>query len=274
MRKDSPDLVSMVSAVSRWWLAFSLSTLLLLNCPMAMGFDARGGEVAKVHEQITKDALSSSICEANLKVILLGCDSQDIASAGADRYRHFQDANLLKTLNFVEREKRKVLNFCATADSDEKSRACALYHFGQILHTLQDFYSRSNYLELKLNEIHRAHHDPTKEELYGLPLVDWSTLITKLRNGERTNITVEEADKSNPTDPESLRNINGISYFSLARELAVRETERQWRQLESLIKARLQNNATAVTISLKTAGCPQQVVSEIMDRSDELVPEL
>jgi hypothetical protein len=274
MRKGRSNQVSMFTLISASPTKWLLTVALLLQASLALALDGKPQGVEGEHEQIIKEALSGTVCEANLKVIVIGAQSQDQSTFATDKYRHFEEPNLLKSLNFIEREKRKVLNFCAAADTDEKSRACALYHFGQILHTLQDFYSKSNYLELKLSQLHHSTNSCTKEELYGLPLADWSSLIALLRNGEKSNIVVEGVDKSDPASPESMRSISGLTYFAIARELAVRETERQWRQLESLVKARLQNNATAVIVSLKSAGCPQQVVSEMLGKAEELVPEL
>jgi hypothetical protein len=267
------DLKKVLVGASR--LTGLLTALLLLSGPV-YAFDAKEHLVPTVHEQVTTEALSRAVCQANLKVIALGSDGET-ASANTqvdDSYKHFKDKNLLKTLNYVEREKRKVLNFCATADVDQKNRVRALYHFGVILHTLQDFYSTSNYLELKLEEMKKAHHAPTSENLYNLPLIDWSTLLSLLRNGERTSIVVEGFDKSDADDPEAKLTVGGITYFALAKELAVRETERQWQQLESLIKAKLKGNGTAVTVSLKSAGCPEQLVSDVLKGGDNLVPEI
>lgn len=249
---------------------------LWLGCCQVFAFDARQQPFVDVHDQIIKEALAGTICEPNLQVIALGAASEG-ASAGSplsDDYRHFRDKSLLKTLNYIEREKRKVLNFCTTADVDQKSRIRALYHFGLILHTLQDFYSSSNYIELKLEQLRKQRRNLASEDLFNMPLVDWNSMLSLLRNGEKTNIVVEGFDKADPTSPEAKLTAGGVTYFALAKELAVRETERQWHQLASLIKASVQGNAVAVTISLEKAGCPEQVVSDVLKDGDNLVPEI
>jgi hypothetical protein len=120
----------------------------------------------------------------------------------------------------------------------------------------------------------KEHHAITSDNLYNIPLIDWSTFLSLLRNGNKTNIVVEGFDKADAGDPEARLTVGGITYFALAKELAVRETERQWRELESLIKAKLQGTGSAVTVSLKTAGCPEQIVSDVLKGGDNLVPEI
>ena len=263
--------VLVVGSCITWLLTASLFPL-----PNAYGYEAGQCLAPSHHEEVTEQALKPTICPSNLKVIVLGAaggaNSGDLP--GDDSYRHFKDKNLLKTLNYVEREKRKVLNFCATADVDQKSRVRALYHFGLILHTLQDFYSNSNYLELKLDEMRKEHQALTSDSLYNVPLIDWSSFLSLLRNGNKTNIVVEGFDKADVGDPEARLTVAGITYFALAKELAVRETERQWLQLQSLIKAKLQGTGSAVTVSLKSAGCPEQIVSDVLNSGENLVPEI
>jgi hypothetical protein len=269
----NPDLKKVLVAAS---FAVCLLTAPPFTLLSAYGYQAGQCLTPANHEEVTGQALKSTICPSNLKVVALGSagevDHDNIE--GDDSYRHFKDKNLLKTLNYVEREKRKVLNFCTTADVDQKSRVRALYHFGLILHTLQDFYSNSNYLELKLDEMRKEHRALTSDSLYNMPLIDWRSFLSLLRNGNKTNIVVEGFDKADAGDPEARMTVSGITYFDLAKELATRETERQWLQLESLIKAKLQGTASAVTVSLKNAGCPDQIVSDVLKSGENLVPEI
>ncbi|PWT94725.1 MAG: hypothetical protein C5B53_12510 [Candidatus Melainabacteria bacterium] len=247
-----------------------------LTLPAVYGYEVGQCLAPAHHEEVTETALKATICPANLKVVVLGAAGEANRGdlQGDDSYRHFKDKNLLKTLNYVEREKRKVLNFCATADVDQKSRVRALYHFGLILHTLQDFYSNSNYLELKLDELRKEHHALNSDSLYSIPLIDWNRFLSLLRNGNKTSIVVEGFDKADAGDPEARMTAGGITYLALAKELAVRETERQWLQLESLIKAKLQGSGAAVSVSLRNAGCPEQVVSDVLKGGENLVPEI
>jgi len=227
---------------------------------------------ASVQTQVIEEALGGQFCQDNLKVIVWGCDSgsEDAADSGPS-YKHFLDADLLKSINYMEREKLKILNLCITADSDQASRALALYHMGLLIHTAQEFYARSNYLELKLADYEKAKHVPTSEELYGLELVDWNALTTLLRNGSKSNLQITAVEKGNPDSAESQKKVAGVSYFAVARELSLRETERQWHQLSSLIKSRLTKNGTEVLVALQNAGVPEQAIADLKREQDGLL---
>jgi hypothetical protein len=231
-----------------------------------------GGIAASIQTQIVEEALGNQFCKANLSLILCGCDSSTDAAGNQSgpNYKHFLDADLLKSVNYMEREKLKILNLSITADTDQTSRALALYHMGLLFHTAQEFYFRSNYLELKLAEFEKSRHVPTSEELYGLDLVDWNSLTTMLRGGGKSNLVVNQLEKGDPNSEESKRKIAGLTYFAVTRELSFRETERQWRQLSSLIRARLPKNGTQVLVALQNAGVPEQTIADLIREQESV----
>jgi len=132
-----------------------------------------------------------------------------------------------------------------------------------LFHTAQEFYARSNYIELKLAGIQKAKHVPSNEELYGLELVDWNELSTLLRAGGKSNLTVNQLDKMDSSVDESKKTIAGVTYLAIAKELSVRETERQWHQLSSLIRARMAKNGPQILVALQNAGVPDEVVADL-----------
>jgi hypothetical protein len=224
-----------------------------------------GGMAASIQSQIIEEALGNQFCKDNLNLILWGCDSGVDATGNESgpSYRHFLDPDLVKSVNYIEREKLKILNLCITADTDQSSRALALYHMGLLFHTVQEFYARSNYIELKLAGFEKAKHVPSKDELYGLELVDWSQLNMILHGGGKSNLTVSQLNKIDSNSDESKKTFAGVTYFAIAKELSVRETERQWHQLSSLIKARMAKNGPQILVALTNAGVPDEVIAEI-----------
>lgn len=247
-----------------------LSILLAGSSQLCAGavFSFGSDESGNIHEQITQEAFSGTICDANLKLILKGSSAADIAGAeGAkDPRRHFKTGELAKCLALVDREKRKMINYAQNADTDEKSRARVLYIFGQLLHTLQDFYSRSNYIELK--------QDQFKNDMYSMDLADW-TALQEQESKIGTLLKFEDVDKSTPTQEEGKKPVSGTTYFKVARELAIRESQRQWNLMETLIRNKAEKRGADVITAITQAPCSAKVASEILnDDKPDLVPDL
>lgn len=251
-------------------------TVLFLSALLASVsyFDARAAkafgsdEGGNIHEQITQEALKGTICDANLKLILKGVSYADSPSAeGAnDPRKHFKTGELAKCLAFVDREKRKVINYSHNADTDEKSRARALFLFGVAMHTLQDFYSRSNYIELR--------EEKFKNDLYSMELADW-TLLQQQEETTGTKLKFEGFDKSTAGQEEGKKAVHGTTYFKVAKELALRETQRQWNLMEALIRNKAEKRGNEVVSALTNAGCSVKVANEILnDEKPDLVPDL
>ena len=245
-------------------LLFSGASQLCTGAAISFGSD----EAGNIHEQITQEALTGTICDANLKLILKGSSAADVAGAeGAkDPRRHFKTGDLAKCLALVDREKRKMINYSHNADTDEKSRARVLYIFGQVLHTLQDFYSRSNYIELKENQF--------KNDLYSMDLADWTDLQEQ-ESKIGTLLKFEGVDKSTPTQDEGKKSVGSATYFKVARELAIRESQRQWNLMETLIRNKTEKRAADVISAITQAPCSVKVANEIVnDEKPDLVPDL
>lgn len=249
-------------------IAISLLLAGLTQFSTGAVFSFGSDESGNIHEQLTQEALKGTICDANLKLIMKGVGAADVAGAeGAnDPRRHFRTGEISKCLALVDREKRKVLNFAHTADTDEKSRARVLFLFGQVLHTLQDFYSRSNYIELREHQF--------KDDLFSMDLADW-TEIQQAESKIGTLIKFEGFDKSTPNAAEGKKSISGTTYFKVARELALRETQRQWNLMETLIRNKTEKRANEVVTAITHAPCSVKVANEILnDEKPELVPDL
>lgn len=211
-----------------------------------------------LHGAITHDALGGLLGVANLKEVIDANDSQDApAGDGAqEKRRHFDGANMTAAVGYINREKTRAIELAGEADSDSQSRSDALRHFGLMLHSVQDFYLRSNYVELQLEDEHN------RESPYDIALVDWSRLpdgycgsssrqkLAAARQGDASDMLNKELSESSAAK----KSISGkATQLTIARELAVRETQRQWNLFETLIRGRCGNRAAAVLAALKQA---------------------
>lgn len=242
-----------------------ITTAQFCSCAsMAFGSDDSGN----IHESITKEALNGTICDANLQLVVKGSGASDLpgAEGAKDPRRHFKTGELSKCLALVDREKRKLINYAQNADTDEKSRARVLFLFGEVLHTLQDFYSRSNYVELKEEQF--------KNDMYSMDLADWTELDSP-DSKIGSKLKFEGFDKSTPSQPESKKSVGDTTYFKVARELALRETQRQWNLIETLIRNKADKRGTDIIVAITKSACSVKVANEILnDPKPELVPDL
>lgn len=243
--------------------SFSLVTAFYLFSQTAYSFSSSTSSGGNIHEQITRDALSGTISDTNLDFLVKSCQSQDTPDGDGikEARRHFADSNFNSALGYIDREKKKALNYAGEADTDPESRARCLHHFGLMLHTVQDFYSKTNYVELQLEDARKASNP------YNLDLVDWSK-VPDGYSGKRTGAGLacaslsggagKEASsdwqKENPDSAEGKKSAGGTTYFRMARDLAVRETQRQWNSFEALIRSRYQGRADKIIVALKQSS--------------------
>lgn len=244
----------------------------LLPC---LAFTSAPSGSGDIHAQITREALRGTVSDANIDFIVKSCDSQDATGgegAGEAR-RHFKDATLSGALGYMDRERKKALNYAADADTDAESRAEALRHFGLMLHTAQDFYSHTNYLELQLE------NPASRQDPYNIELVEWSRVPDgyvgkasgdSLGSGKSQGEGKAAADfnKETAESAEGKKAIAGTTYFKLAKALAVRETQRQWNMFEALVRGRYMSKSPAIVTALRNAS-PAATVSDAAAKLDK-----
>ncbi len=222
----------------------------------APGFVVKDGDGQSLHGKIVKEALSSTLDSPNLNLVI-SCldqkaqadakDSPPAAAGSANQY------SLKSVTSFVDREQKKILNYAAEADVSPASRYHCLKHLGQLLLVAEDFYSRSDYVEVQsarlTQKLGKAGFDP-----YNIELVDWNKLFSALKQNEA--IIYGPAVQAKEDAKEGKAPLASTTYFKTARELAVRETSRQWEVLETLIKQRYHERAITILAALKQASCP------------------
>lgn len=245
--------------------SFIYLILLSLATVQTSALAFQDGASGNIHGRITRDALKGALSETNLKVIVEANEAQDKpgSEALAEIRRHFGDQRFISSLGYIDREKKRALNYAAEADVDPECRGRALRHLGEMLHVVQDFYSRTNYLELMLqNPVYKA--DP-----YNIPLVDWQKVpagyeglkCCPMAGGAEAGALI----KDNADTTQGKQTIQGkTTYFQVAFDLACRETQRQWNLFETMLRNRCGARSAAVIAALKHAG-PELKSAQDMD---------
>ncbi len=218
-------------------------------------------ELDKIHREIIEEALSGTISSANLKIVVDGCakdiaisDKKAILDATGETAAPFTN----RLFSGADREIKRVINFAGQADTNADDRARALYHLGQVLRPLQDFYLFSNYLELKLA-------DKNVLDPYGIELINWSKTARDSRSAPSSGSKFEslssfeygDRDKSSPAQAEGAKTFGKATYFSMAKELALKETQRQWNVIERLLNVKYAERAPKIINALKNGSCPE-----------------
>ena len=118
------------------------------------------------HESITHRALSEHFSQHALEAILSANLKQDnllTGQIGHDEY-HYDNNAIAESDRYLEEQ--RVLTITALQNDDQPSAWAA---FGRLIHTAQDFYAHSNYVDLWLARVDGQTHPPPSEIA---PLID------------------------------------------------------------------------------------------------------
>lgn len=111
----------------------------------------------KFHIEITQKALADHFSENALKKITVANIKQDrIANLIGKDHIHFDGSTFKKGFEYIAAQEALVYKYIELSDFDPAREA-----FGRILHSWQDFYSHSNYIDLWLN----THQNYPPEEI-------------------------------------------------------------------------------------------------------------
>jgi len=252
--------ISIANSIFKWAAGllpfmpiFILALLFFYSRPLPVsGFAERDQHGQSLHGTIVKDALSATLNQSNLALVIKSLDEEaKDAAMAADKL--FAGNSLKSGVFFVDREQKKILDYASDADTSPGSRYRCLKHLGQLLLVAQDFYSRTNYLEIQAAKL-TAKSGPESFDPYNIELVDWNKLNTALRANQP--LAYGSASQAKETAEEGKSALGDTTYYKAARELAVRETLRQWQILETLIKQRYREKAVTILAALKEASCP------------------
>ncbi|KUK46008.1 MAG: hypothetical protein XD73_1117 [Anaerolinea thermophila] len=111
----------------------------------------------KYHVEITQNVLQEYFSQENLKKIIKANIQQDrVKNQFGHDYIHFDGSAFSEGFTYIEDQKAILLK--SVEDSDFQTAWAAL---GRILHSWQDFYSHSNYVQLW----HQTTENPSPEEI-------------------------------------------------------------------------------------------------------------
>lgn len=104
----------------------------------------------RYHIQATRAAVDAYFAPAALRQVLRANVMQDSLAGlfGADAHRHFCDLRVARGWAYVEEEHARIASLAARPGTEQAMRQA----FGRLLHTVQDFYAHSNYVELWLRK--------------------------------------------------------------------------------------------------------------------------
>ncbi len=227
------DILQIFKNIMKTVKLLALSTFLAFCSSPAFSFEAN------MHTAMIREALSGTLSDNNINTVIAGSNlqEQDETDSAGEPQRHFEATSLKRCCDYVKREQARVISYAGEADKDPSMCYKALFHLGMLLHTVQNFYTNTNYLDLVTADGVLAKEDP-----YGSNsmLVDWSQLFADAQSEEPQFKIAIETDKSKRTNN-----------LELARGMALRESTRQWNYIEKLIANKFPNRSTDIVSALK-----------------------
>ena len=224
------------------------------NCAPSKPVSLEKQNPENIYRSIVNDSLTGTICDTNLKIVADACAENDsVLDYKSLKEAKAEDANAVtaKIFSYQERETRKIINFAADSDTNAESRANALQHFGLLLRPMQDFYFRSNYLELKVEQ-----PNPLKPPApYEIEPLRMSQVGRDAQTIARYGFEYGDIDKTHATDAQGQKLYQKAAYHAMCKELAIKETQRQWNTVEQLIKVKFPQKSAQIITALKQSKC-------------------
>lgn len=245
------------------------------------------------HEQISTEALHSlGFSQESLYWIHLGNLHNDkFYRSGFDAgHHHFTDMDFEATAHHLDEGLTKIVELAGRAEQNYQAYQQTLTLFGEYLHSVQDFYAHTNWVEQSVarGEAHvplvpesEGWNPPGVVSPYFLYQVlppgevkdvskherQWgrefyrSQQLEAMSSRERILLSARPARsfihwqlaKDDPTYPQSSLkwHSQGPSLFELARDAAIRDSRRQWHLIEARLQARYGQHGARIANLLK-----------------------
>ncbi len=274
--------------------ASAMLALTLAVTPSTLAFSSLDFFGGAYHTRITENALRPvGFSKESLHWIALGNVSMDkfYTDEFSDDRRHFTDNTFDESEDFMEDKFEEIVEGAGRAREDYQVYRQTLIDFGEFLHTVQDFYAHTNWIEKSLTMNPDAPVELAPEEFDDFPFSVLSpyTLNNYLPPGEVTNperyerafghgfYSVEELAAmaprerieaaANPSKGMSHLNLakdnpeyaagalrwveGGPTLFEMAVSLATRDTARQWGLIEDELEDEFKGQGKALARLLK-----------------------
>lgn len=222
-----------------------LKPTLIIFCALSLqAFALRDKDGQSLHGQIMRESLSNKVCQRNLDFMTFACD-QTTPEVGQN---FFEKGRLKSSLAYVEKEQKIILNYAGQADINARTRYRTLVHLGKLMRACQDFYGQSNYLDLQSEKL-KARLGPSFDP-YQIDLVDWGKLTDPayLRTAKAS---LDEGGKLKESEESGREKLGQGTYFKAAKDLATRETIRQWDMMLALIRNRYPKRSASIITALR-----------------------
>lgn len=159
--------------MKRWGVLLFLLLAFSSGAQAFKSFEAAGGAI---HHGILQEALGAEVTPQVLQILSDACNTQDIVESHnfGDATHHFDNNELKGSRQYMQERFRQAAFFAARCNKDLAMRDGALREMGLLLHTAQDFYSHSNYIELQLRDLVRVED---------LQPVKWTAMPAGIRTG-------------------------------------------------------------------------------------------
>lgn len=179
------------------------------------------------HAEATSKAAYGVLSNAQITFVIRANMSQDIRQF--ESYVHFDNCAFLESANHIRDEWKKI-----DAENNRLSEE-ALIAFGRLLHTVQDFYAHSNWIELQLKQNPIPLWDLNVATLpAGIVSGTWAIGFPKRCRSDAPSH--DELNKDNPNSEQGKKVVDsglhqGKIYFQLAQDAAMRATRIQLARL-------------------------------------------
>lgn len=193
---------------------------------------------SKYHIEMTRDALKGAFSEKALQTISRANIWQDRPRNQFGRdYIHFDGSAFEAGYAYIARQKQAILDFLSSGKIRPAQKT-----FGQIIHTWQDFYSHSNYVQLWLKAHPGAKSDeidPADPSILNSPelfsgvnygLIEFIAMLPLLSKWLHEHMPEDSHAKNNMDDP------GANSLFPYAIAAATKRTCLLWRELQEEFK--------------------------------------
>lgn len=135
--------------MARW---LTVACLVLALTASGVAFKTFSGMGGAIHTSILYEALQSEVAPDILAQLDAACASQDDPRTGNLDLpsHHYDDCLVVESAAYIHERQARALELAPMVDLRRDARDAALLEAGLLFHTLQDFYSHSNYVELVL----------------------------------------------------------------------------------------------------------------------------
>ena len=193
----------------------------------------------KIHEEMTREALSSHFSPRALEIIVAANLKQDSlrGQLGHDEF-HFDNNAIEKSSRYINEQRGYVLATLMTP-----AILSAWIAFGRLLHTAQDFYSHTNYISIWLSQREGAppspfEVDPVKKDILHSPGLYSGKIYFPLDALYFVPFLREFSLRFLPNDSHGRMNLDSPaqgSNFAYARAAAVKRTQHEFSILQKLL---------------------------------------